>query len=437
MTAHDPQYMSGFGNEFATESLPGALPEGQNSPQKPAYGLYAEQLTGSPFTAPRATNKRSWLYRILPSVCHKPYEAYKHPTLFSTPFNGTDTPSSQLRWDPHPIPAKGVDWVDSLFTIAGNGDADSWSGLAVHLYACNAAMHNRFFYNADGEMLIVPQQGTLRLKTEMGIIDCAPGEIAVIPRGIKFAVDLPTGAARGYVCENYGQPFQLPDLGPIGANGLANPRDFLTPVAWYEDKEGDYEVIAKFCGKTWRADYTHSVLNVVAWHGNYAPYKYDLKNFNTINSVSFDHPDPSIFTVLTSPSHPAGTANVDFVIFPPRWMVAENTFRPPYFHRNLMSEFMGLIFGVYDGKESEEGGEFAPGGCSLHNCMCGHGPDADVVEKASNANLQPVKLDGTLAFMFESKYTMRPTEQALKAKTLQKEYYKAWATIPKLFTGSK
>lgn len=426
-------YMSGFGNEFATEALPGALPQGQNSPQRPAHGLYTEQITGSPFTAPRATNQRTWTYRIHPSVRHQPYEAYKHPTLLGAPFDEIDTPPNQMRWDPPAYPAKPTDFVDSLITVAGNGDAFAWTGLAVHVYAATASMERRFFYTADGELLIVPQDGALCLRTELGVIDVKPGEIAVIPRGIKFAVTLPDGKARGYICENYGQPLTLPDLGPIGANGLANPRDFLYPVAAYEDIEGPHEVIAKFGGKVWRGAYDHSPICVVAWHGNYAPYKYDLSHFNTINTVSYDHPDPSIYTVLTSPSHPAGTANVDFVVFPPRWMVADNTFRPPWFHRNIMCEFMGLITGIYDGKEGEAGGTFAPGGYSIHNCMSGHGPDAKVVEKAMEADLKPQKLENTMAFMFESRYIFRPTAHAMKAKTLQRDYYIAWQGIKKLF----
>ncbi|MBI2234964.1 MAG: homogentisate 1,2-dioxygenase, partial [Micavibrio aeruginosavorus] len=339
-------YMSGFGNHFSTEALPGALPEGMNSPQRPAFGLYTEQITGTPFTAPRAANKRTWTYRIRPSVMHPPYEPMAQGHMRGTPFDEVDTSPNQMRWDPMPVPAKKTDFIDGMMTVAGNGDAYAWTGLGVHVYAANASMKDRYFYSADGEFLFVPQLGRLVLRTELGTMEVKPTEIAVIPRGIKFAVDLPDGDSRGYVCENYGAPLQLPDLGPIGANGLANPRDFLTPVAAFEDKDTPCEVVAKLGGKLWRSTYNHSPLNVVAWHGNYAPYKYDLMLFNTINTVSYDHPDPSIFTVLTSPSHPAGTANLDFVIFPPRWMVAESTFRPPWFHRNIMCEFMGLITGI-------------------------------------------------------------------------------------------
>ena len=335
-----------------------------------------------------------------------------------------------MRWDALPLPKKKIDFVDGIVTMAGNGRPDEWSGLAVHRYAANASMDKRFFYNADGEMLIVPDKGALTFRTEMGVLDVAPGEIIVIPRGIKFAVDLQDDTARGYICENYGAHFTLPDLGPIGSNGLAYPRDFLYPVAAYEEKEGAYKMIAKFSGALWEGALGHSPQDVVAWHGNYAPYKYDLSKFMVINTVSFDHADPSIFTVLTSPSGVMpGVANVDFVIFPPRWSVAEHTFRPPYFHRNVMSEFMGLIAGVYDGKE---GGGFEPGGCSLHNCMSAHGPDAAVVEKAGNAQLAPTYMKGATAFMFESRYIMKPTPPALK-NGLQEDYYAVWKSIKKTF----
>jgi homogentisate 1,2-dioxygenase len=299
------------------------------------------------------------------------------------------------------------------------------------MYAANASMTTRFFYNADGEMLILPQQGGLRIATECGVVAVKPGELAVIPRGIKFRVELPDGSARGYICENYGQPFRLPDLGPIGANGLANPRDFLTPMAEFDDMEGDFEVISKFLGRLWTSRYNHSPLDVVAWHGNYAPYIYDMARFNCINTVSFDHPDPSIFTVLTAPSAVHGTANVDFVIFPPRWLVAEHTFRPPWFHRNMMNEFMGLIQGEYDAKA--EG--FVPGGASLHNCMSGHGPDAETFERASTADLNPRRVDDTLAFMFETRLAVRPTRYALEAKILQHEYYECWQGLKRNYAG--
>jgi homogentisate 1,2-dioxygenase len=425
------QFHCGFGGYYSTEALPGALPQGQNSPQKVPYGLYAEQLSGTAFTAPRQHNRRSWLYRIRPSAMHEPFERIDKRGLHSAPFDERAAAPNQLRWDPFPIPSEPTDFIEGMVTIAGNGDVAMQAGIAVHIYAANCSMRDRFFYNADGELLIVPQQGRLHLRTELGCLDVAPGEIAVIPRGVRFRAELAEDTARGYVCENYGAAFQLPELGPIGANGLANPRDFLVPVAAYEDREGRFALVAKFHGELWSAAIGHSPLDVVAWHGNLAPYKYDLSLFNTINTVSYDHPDPSIFTVLTSPSDTPGTANVDFVLFPPRWMVAEHTFRPPWFHRNVMSEYMGLIRGAYDAKA--EG--FAPGGGSLHNCMSGHGPDAETFEKATNAELAPHRIDDTMAFMFESRYMIRPTRLAMDAPQLQRNYAACWHGLKKNFTA--
>ena len=428
MTIASTGYQSGFGNEFATEALAGTLPVGQNSPQKVAHGLYAEQLSGTAFTAPRRDNRRSWLYRIRPAAIHGAFQAYAQPR-FHNVFEDV-VPPDQMRWSPLPLPEAPADFVDGLFTMAGNGGPAAQGGVGIHLYAANRDMQGRFFYDADGELLLVPQQGRLHIETELGVLDVEPQEIAVIPRGVRFRVALPDGAARGYVCENFGALMRLPDLGPIGSNGLANPRDFLTPNAAFEDVEGEFELIAKFQGRLWRAPIGHSPLDVVGWHGNYAPYKYDLRRFNTIGSISFDHPDPSIFTVLTSPSDTPGTANMDFVIFGPRILAMQHTFRPPWFHRNVASEFMGLVHGAYDAKA--EG--FVPGGCSLHNCMSGHGPDAATFEKASNADLsKPDVIADTMAFMFETRAVIRPTAQALQAPHRQRNYQDCWAGLRRHF----
>jgi len=433
MTAAMPAYQSGFGNEFATEALPGALPVGQNSPQRPPYGLYAEQFSGTAFTAPRDVNRRSWLYRIRPAAVHRPFAKIENGRLTSR-FDELPVTPNQLRWDPPAMPSQPTDFVQGLVTMAGNGDPGAQTGCGIHLYVANRSMVDRYFYSADGELLIVPQMGRLRLATELGLIDVEPQEIAVIPRGLRFRVELLDGEARGYVCENYGALFRLPDLGPIGANGLANPRDFLTPVAWYEDREGTFELVAKLMGNLWSAEIDHSPLDVVAWHGNYAPYKYDLRRFNTIGSISYDHPDPSIFLVLHSVSDTPGVDNIDFVIFPPRWLVAENTFRPPWFHRNVASEFMGLIHGVYDAKE--EG--FVPGGASLHNCMSGHGPDADTYEKAIAADTsQPHHIVDTMAFMFETRWIIRPTRFAMETAQLQADYFQCWQGLRKRFNPNE
>jgi homogentisate 1,2-dioxygenase len=417
-------YMSGFGGHFETEAVEGALPEGRNSPQRPAYGLYAEQLSGTAFTAPRHENRRSWLYRMRPTADHRPYARYEGAKLFAPGTVDEPLPPNRLRWDPPKDLPEGTDFVDGLVTMLANRDPADLEGVAVHLYRASKSMANRVFVDADGEMLIIPQQGALRVTTELGILDLAPGWVGLVPRGVRFRVEV-EGESRGYVAENNGLPFRLPELGPIGANGLANARDFETPVAWFEDRDEPTEVIQKSLGSLWTMTLDHSPLDVVAWHGNYAPWRYELARFNTFNSVSFDHPDPSIFTVLTSPSNVPGRANADFVIFPPRWMVAEDTFRPPWFHRNVMSEAMGLIHGAYDAKA--EG--FAPGGLSLHNLMSGHGPDLESWKKASEAELKPHKIEGTMAFMVETCWPYRPTRFALDRA--QPDYDEAWAGFPK------
>jgi homogentisate 1,2-dioxygenase len=423
-------YQSGFGNEFATEVLPGALPVGRNSPQRCAYGLYAEQLSGTAFTAPRSDNRRSWLYRIRPTSMHRPFEEISAGRLVSD-FDATPATPNQLRWNPVPLPESPTDFVQGLMTMAGHGGAQGQSGAAVHVYAANRSMQGRVFYNADGEMLIVPQQGRHRFVTELGIIEVEPHEIVVIPRGVRFRLELPEGPVRGYVCENFGAHFRLPDRGPIGSNGLANSRDFLTPVAAYEDVDAPTELLARFQGRLWSAQMDHSPLDVVAWHGNYAPYKYDLRRFNTIGSISYDHPDPSIFLVLHSASDTPGVSAIDFVIFPPRILAMQDTFRPPWFHRNIASEFMGLVHGKYDAKADG----FSPGASSLHNSMTGHGPDAATFEKASNADLsRPDVITDTMAFMFETRCVLRPTAQALQLPQLQQDYYRCWQDLKKNFT---
>lgn len=431
-----PGYMSGFGNSFETEALEGALPIGRNSPQKINYGLYAEQLSGSPFTAPQATNQRSWLYRIRPTVKHSGhYVRIDKGFMRTAPAarDESDLPIGQLRWDPTPIPDETLTFVDGLRTITTAGDSDTQTGMAAHVLLATRSMENEYFFNADGEYLVAAQEKSLRFCTEFGIIDIKPGEICIIPRGVIFKVELLGGPARAYVCENYGGAFTLPDRGPIGANCLANPRDFLTPVAAYEDKQVPSLLYVKWGGELYRSEIGQSPLDVVAWHGNYAPYKYDLRHFSPVGAILFDHPDPSIFTVLTAPSETPGTANVDFVIFPERWAVAENTFRPPWYHRNLMSEFMGLVYGVYDAKP--EG--FVPGGMSLHNQMLPHGPDTAAFEHASNGELKPVKLTGTMAFMFETRFPQRVTKYAAELPTLQEDYIDCWRDLKKHFDPNR
>ena len=425
-------YQSGFGNEHQTEALAGALPVGQRSPQRVAYGLYAEQFSGTAFTAPRASNLRTWFYRIRPSVKHGSFQLTDHPRLASGGVERTlTTPAAQLRWSPFDVPTSAGDFIDGLTTIAVNGDVSMNTGLAVHMYLARESMDDRFFVNADGEMLLVPQLGRIRAHTECGILDVAPGEILLLPRGMAFRIVLPDSIARGYICENYGQAFRLPERGPVGSDGFANERDFLAPVAAYEDREGTFQLTMKFGGQLFAAEMDHSPIDVVAWWGNCTPYKYDLSRYTVIGTVSVDHPDPSIYTVLTSPSDTAGVANADFVVFPPRWMVATGTFRPPPYHRNIMSEFMGLVHGEYVAKPDG----FLPGGATLHNSMLPHGPADSVFEAAASADLSPEKLEGTLAFMFESRYVLKPTEFALTTSALQQDYAQCWSGLRKQFSG--
>jgi homogentisate 1,2-dioxygenase len=422
-------YLTGFANHFETEALPGALPA-HNSPQRCPYGLYAEQISGTAFTAPRAVNRRSWLYRIRPAVTHRPFRSVPGDRMHNQFFDAAVSPN-QLRWDPLPLPGAPTEFVDGIVTYAGTGGSGTQQGCAIHLYAANRSMTRRAFYDADAELLLVPQQGRLLVHTELGQLLLEPFEIAVIPRGLRFRVELPDGSARGYLCENFGTPLRLPELGPIGSNGLACERDFQAPTACFEDSEGDYELLAKFDGRLWSAALDHSPFDVVAWRGNYAPYKYDLRRFNTMGSVSFDHPDPSIFTVLQSASAFSGIDDLALVIFPPRWLAMEHTFRPPWFHRNVASEFMGLIHGAYDAKA--EG--FVPGGASLHNCMSGHGPDARTFERASHADTsKPEHVTDTMAFMFETRSVIRPTRAALDSSLLQQDYYQCWQGIQKHFS---
>ena len=425
-------YMPGFGNDFESETIKGALPQGQNSPQRCPYGLYAEQLSGSAFTAPRGVNERSWLYRMRPSVSHvgrfREIELAYWKTAPHLVRHGR--PLGQLRWDPPPAPDGPVNFLTGMRTVTTAGDACTQVGMAAHLYFITESMTDDYFFNADGELLLVPQSGSIRVFTEFGRMDLVPGEIAVVPRGVKFKVELLQGPARGYVCENYAAKFTLPNRGPIGANCLANPRDFKTPTAGYESKAQPCRLTVKWCGSFHVTEIGHSPLDVVAWHGNYAPYKYDLRRFSPVGAVLFDHPDPSIFTVLTAPSGEDGIANIDFVIFPERWLVAEHSFRPPWYHMNIMSEFMGLIYGKYDAKE--EG--FIPGGMSLHNCMLPHGPDLDAFTKASEAELKPVRLANTLAFMFETRFPQHLTQYAASLSTLQDNYADCWKGLDNHFT---
>jgi homogentisate 1,2-dioxygenase len=432
MASSERRYQSGFGNEFSSEALAGALPRDQNTPQVPPLGLYIEELNGTAFTAPRGVSRSTWTYRIRPSAVHRPFRPIDAGLVRSGPFNEVPPTPNQLRWRPMPIPSSPTDFVAGIVTLGGNGDPAAQTGAAIHVYAANQSMRDRFFYDADGELLIVPQMGTLAMHTEMGVLDVPPGHICVMPRGVKFRVEVPEGGARGYICENYGQHLRLPELGPIGTFGLANGRDFLAPVAAFEDREGDFRVVAKYGGGLWEAEIDHSPLDVVAWRGNYVPFVYDLYKFQCINTVTFDHPDPSIYCVLASPTAVPGTSNLELGCFPPRWSVAEHTFRPPPFHRNVASEFLGLISGKYIGK----GEGFAPGSASMHNCMSGHGPDAEAYERGRSMDLKPQFLDDTMVFLFETQLPIRPTRFALETELLERDYYTHWLGLKRNFSAA-
>ncbi len=424
-----PHYQYGFGNEHQTEAVAGALPLGQNSPQQAPFGLYTEQLSATAFTAPRSENRRTWTYRVRPSAAHGPLSPLTStPALPTAPLPFALEPN-RVRWGALPYPPEQVDFVSSLITYGAAGHAGLNLGASVFGFAATANTSDAFA-DMDGELLIVAQEGSFLIDTELGRLLITPGHIAVIPRGMRIRITLPDGNARGYVCENHGRSFELPELGPIGANGLANPRDFRYPTAWFDEPNLDTptRLVVKSGGTFWETQLHHSPFDVVAWHGSNAPYAYDLALFNTMNTVSYDHPDPSIFTVLTSPSAVPGTANIDFVIFPPRWMVAEHTFRPPWFHRNVMSEFMGLISGTYDAKA--EG--FAPGGASLHNALTAHGPDRTTYDRASTSELAPHKITDTMAFMFETSLPFVLSGDVRLPR--HHDYDQAWAGLQRHFT---
>ena len=430
--AASPGYMPGWGNDYETEALPGALPQGMNSPQKCAYGLYAEQLSGTAFTAERP--ERTWCYRIRPSVKHSArYRRIDVPYWKSAPHVPENVSSlGQYRWNPVPHTDAPLTWLTGMHSMTTAGDVNTQTGMAAHVYLVNTSMQDSYFYSADSELLVVPQEGRLRFATELGVIDLEPKEIAILPRGLVYRVEVLEGPARGFVCENYGQKFDLPGRGPIGANCMANPRDFKAPVAAFEDREVPSTLTIKWCGQFHETEIPQSPLDIVAWHGNYAPVKYDLRTYCPVGAILFDHPDPSIFTVLTAPSGVPGVANIDFVLFRERWMVAENTFRPPWYHKNVMSELMGNIYGIYDAKP--EG--FVPGGMSLHNMMLPHGPDRDAFEAATNSNLGPGKLENTMSFMFETRFPQHLTEFAGKEAPLQDNYIDCWANLEKHFDGT-
>jgi len=418
----DPRTLSGFGNEHESESQAGVLPTRGNSPQRPAGGLVTEQLSGTAFTAPRATNRRTWLYRRRPSVQHvRQLQPTTYPQFVTAP-DPNPAWLAQSRWNPdEPTAAAADTWLAGITTVVTNGNAHLHVGGAIHTYGFGASTELApVFVNTDAEMLFVPQLGRVELQTELGPLAVEPGHIGVVPRGIKVRVSTAAKLASGWLHENYGQAFTLPDPGITGPNTSALARDFVYPSAQPED-DAPTAIIVKTGGRFLATSIDRTPLDVVAWRGNYAPYRYDLRQFSPLGAVLFDHPDPSLGTVLTSPSDLVGTANVDLVVFRERWVVAEDTFRPPWFHSNTMSEFMGLIDGSYDAKPGQ-----APGSMTLHNQHLPHGPATTAFEAASAAELMPQRLEPTLAFMLESRYVWQPTQWAATTDRLDVDYDACW-----------
>ncbi|WP_052730553.1 homogentisate 1,2-dioxygenase [Sphingomonas sp. SRS2] len=422
------EYQKGFGNEFASEALAGALPVGQNSPQKSPLGLFSELVSGTAFSAPRSLNRRSYLFRIRPSVSQGVFGPLDNRNFLTPPLDIEPYPGP-LRWAPFAMPEAPTDFIQGILTICGNGSPKDHVGMAVHSFAANRSMDARAFSNADAECLILPQIGGLRLVTEIGILHVRPGEVALVPKGMKFRVDLLDGPIRGFLCENYGHPFVLPDLGLIGSHGLANAIDFEVPVAAYEDKEGPVELVHKLAGSLWSAELDHSPFDVVAWRGNWTPSKFDMRRFMVMGALNFDHPDPSIFCALSSPSSSVSGGNLDFMVLPPRWMVAEHTFRPPGFHRNCVAEFLSVIQGSHEARSSS----FPPGSVSVHNSWTPHGPDFATYEAAREADLAPVKIEDALVFMFETRFPLEVASQALEGKNRQREGHRGWEGFRKRF----
>lgn len=426
------KYMTGFGNEFETEALPNALPVGQNSPQKPAYGLYSELFSATTFPAPRARNRRTYMFRIHPSVQAPKYSRIDNSLIATPPFDTVPTPNN-MRWDAFEIGGEDADFIDGLATICGVGGPIAQSGMAMHIYRVTRSMSDRVFTNNDGEMIVMPQQGALRFVTELGVLEAAPGAIVILPKGIRFRVELPEGPARGFVCENFSQAFHLPELGLIGSNGLANAADFYAPVAAYEDRNTPCELVQKYAGNLWATELPYSPLDVVAWRGNCAPMLYDAEKFVALGTATVDHPDPSIFCALTSGGDAVLGPNVDMLILPPRWLVAEHSFRPPGFHRNCVCEMVALIKGRHQGKT----GGFGPGGFSIHNNFAPHGPDVNTVQMAREEELKPMKLEGTLAFLFETRFPLAVTPFAHEAKENQADVVAMWQGFPHLFSPER
>ncbi|GLI78307.1 hypothetical protein PoHVEF18_006618 [Penicillium ochrochloron] len=397
------KYLNGFNGYHQSEAAEGVIPLVINIPQKSKYGLHTERISGSSFTAPRKDSKQTWLYRLLPSTCHEDFSLLEnHPFNLKNVLNSKYQYSpNRSTWAPAQI-AKEADFLTGLQLIGGAGNPTMKEGLAYYAFTAGKSMpSNQAFYSADGDFLLAPQKGTLDIRTEMGYLRVRSNEICVVPRGIRFHVSLPAGPVRGFALELFEGHFELPELGPIGSTGLANIRDFEIPTASFDNSNVDTEIIAKFAGQVHRTVHRGSIFNVAGWSGTYYPFKYDLGKFNTIGSVSYDHTDPSIFTVLTAPSSVPGEAVVDVAVFGPRWLVMEKSYRPPYFHRNTMSEFAFVIKGGFDVTPLPPQLE---GLFLLSNTMCAHGADPESWKQATEKELVPEKIPpGNLGMMFESK----------------------------------
>ena len=405
MQRDDFEYLSGFGNALSSEAREGVLPPRQNTPRKVPFGLYAEQINGTGFTLERAHNQRVWLYRLRPQIVVSGWEKLPASQFVGRFDEGSVSPEL-LRFAPQAWPETDVDFIGGLVTFAGAGDPCAKTGFAIHQYAASVDMVRRAAANLDGDLLVVPQEGALRVQTELGWLLVSPGEILILPRGIRFRVELPDGRARGFVGELFNGHYRLPERGLVGANGLADERHFRAPVASFEDLEAPYEIVHKQGGDLWRTTVNASPFDVVAWHGRYAPFKFDLMDFNAYWGANWDHSDPSILTVLTSPHDDHGRNAVDFAVFRGRWDATQDTFRPPYMHRNSAVEFNAVI------KSPRTKGAYRPGAVTYTPYLMPHGVsvsgyEAAVGQSDEHANEPRRSSDDELWIQFESTYLLR------------------------------
>jgi homogentisate 1,2-dioxygenase len=424
----------GFGSVHESEALEGALPRDQNAPRRCPYDLVPELINGTPFTVRNVDNSKMWTYRIHASFSQTAFHPLPN-ARFATPLG--DVEPNRSRWAPHPIPAPSTptDFVDGLVTLGGAGDVLSGPGFAIHVYAANADMLDRCFSNADGDLLVIPQEGALDVRTELGWLSVPIGSILFVPRGLKFAIGLPENVGRGWVLEVFGTKLRLPERGLVGSNGLAEARHFRAPHASYEDREcpDGFQHVTKTGGRLFEATHTFSPFDVVAWYGNHAPFVYDLMHFAPVASVRFDHQDPSIFTVLTAPLDDHGRAVADFVFFPPRWEVIEHSFRPPFAHRNAASE-VNMV--VRTPKPYSTG--YEPGCTFLSPLLTAHGVGTktyDAILDLPHDHVDPPQRipDESLWAMVESALPFRTTAWARDTELLDATFLSAFEGMKKRF----